>query len=223
MRLLGTFGVLLLAACNGPATDPVADKAAQFQPDTAEPDTADASPEELENALLGSGGVASRMASARPDQPPSTCQEGEDIIFACTMKSGKKASICVTGSGNTGQNEKKFAQYRFGPADAPAELVWPMAPSDGKLAFKSVPYSGGGEAQISFVNGDTEYVVFSRMVRTNFEPGEPNYPAIEDGILIRRGGTVLGELGCGGDVEMPIQYALAEQYSDPAPEMIHAE
>lgn len=210
MRTPGILAIFLLAACDGPVDDNTAGSAQTNSPE--------ATAEELENALLGSSGASSQTASAHADQPSSTCQEGEEIIFACTMKSGKTASICVTG-----QDDKKFAQYRFGPADAAAELVWPIAPSDGKLAFKSVPYSGGGEAQISFVNGDTEYVIFSRVVRTNFEPGEPNNPAIEDGILIRRGQTVLGELGCGNDVEMPIHYDLAEQYSDPAPAMIYAD
>lgn len=214
---------LLLAACSGPE----ADISGNDTPQT--PDTPGTPPvlskfqapqsdaEDKENALLGSGGVASRMASARPEQPASTCGEGEEVIFACTMKSGKKASICVTEEGDT-----KFAQYRFGPAGKPAELAWPMSPADGRLAFKSVPYSGGGEGQLSFVKGDTRYVVFSRMVRTNFEPGEPNYPAIEDGILVLRGGSVLGELAC-ADVAMPVQYALAEEYSEPAPEIFYAE
>lgn len=206
--------MLLLAGCSEPVSEnPTVPEAAISTEASVE-----AVAEEQENALLGSGGVASRMASARSNQPASTCDKDEEIIFACTMKSGKKASICVTGEG-----DDKFAQYRFGPDGKPAELAWPMTPQDGKLAFKSVPYSGGGEAQMSFIKGDTQYVVFSRVVRTNFEPGEPNNPAIEDGILVRRGGTVLGQLGCSGEVELPINYDLADKYGEPASEIIYAE
>ncbi|MGB7374035.1 hypothetical protein [Pontixanthobacter sp.] len=213
--------VLLVAACRNHEAP---------GPDNGNPQTADtghavslsqASTAERENRAgalpVSSGGAAPPKPGARAGQLAPVCGADEQVIFACTMKSGKKASVCVADKGGT-----PFAQYRFGPADKPAELAWPMSPTDGRLAFKSVPYSGGGEAQISFTRGDTRYVVFSRVVRTNFTAGEPNYPAIDDGIMVLRGGSALGALMC-ADVAMPIQTALAEKYSDPAADMFYAE
>ena len=133
------------------------------------------------------------------------------------MKSGKHASVCVTGVGDA-----QFAQYRFGQLGRPVELVWPVSADAGVLALKSVAYSGGGEAQISFTRGDTTYVVFSRVIRTNFEPDEPNYPQIDDGIMVRRNGAMLGELLC-ENVDRPIDVNLAGQHMKPAAEMIYAD
>ena len=73
------------------------------------------------------------------------------------------------------------------------------------------PYSDGGEAQIQFSNGDTNYIVFSRMVRTNFKQGEPNNPAISDGVLVERSGELLALRICdGADEPLPIQYDAAD-------------
>lgn len=159
-----------------------------------------------------------RLPAEPVNREVSRCASKAQTIFSCRMKSGKQASVCVMGEGDAA-----FAQYRFGPPDASPELVWPQTRQAGQLAFKSVPYSGGGEQQISFTRDGTTYVVFSRVIRTNFAPGETNDPAIEDGILVMRSGAVLGELPCDGEVEMPIQVFAAERYLKPAAEMLYAD
>ena len=106
------------------------------------------------------------------------CASGEAEVFSCKVAGGKRIAICGTG---TGRGE---AEYRFG--DGEPELVL----SGGRWA--SVPYSGGGEAQVAFASGDTSYVVFSRIVRTNFAAGEPNDPAISDGVIVLEDKEVIG-------------------------------
>jgi len=124
------------------------------------------------------------------------CQKGEDRIFSCKTGSGKRVAVCGTAAGKT--------EYRFG-ATKP-ELVL----QGGQYA--SVGYSGGGEQQIAFDNGATRYVVFSRMVRTNFAPDEPNYPAISDGVIVLRKDKVLSVLACEDADPMPVQMGLAEKH-----------
>ena len=109
---------------------------------------------------------------------------------------GKQIAVCASGEGTV--------EYRYGKGDA--ELVL------GDPQWASVPYSGGGEAQIAFDNGDTRYIVFSRVVRTNFEPGEPNYPAISDGVIVQRGEEVLSLQTCGGEGDLkPLDVNAAER------------
>ena len=180
----------------------------------------DRSAEETAAAQLnGATSAVESRAAASEDQfvPDPSCGETEEKVFSCIMKSGKHASVCVTGEGDA-----QFAQNRFGQVGEPAELVWPASADAGVLGYKSVPYSGGGEAQISFTRGDTTYVVFSRVIRTNFEPGEPNYPQIDDGIMVQRNRATLGELLC-ENVDRPIDVNLAEQHMKPAAEMIYAD
>ncbi len=126
------------------------------------------------------------------------CKKDEDRIFSCNTDGGKRIAVCATAAGKT--------EYRFGAAKP--ELVL----TGGQYA--SVAYSGGGEQQIAFDNDATRYVVFSRMVRTNFTPGEPNDAAISDGVIVLRNDKVLSVLTCGGpDADpMPVQMALADQH-----------
>ena len=128
------------------------------------------------------------------------CASGEAEVFSCKVAGGKRITICGTGMG-TGRGE---AEYRFG--DGEPELVL----SGGRWA--SVPYSGGGEAQVAFASGDTSYVVFSRIVRTNFAAGEPNDPAISDGVIVLEGEEVIGIQLCDDPDVAAIDYDLAEAH-----------
>ena len=122
------------------------------------------------------------------------CASGEAEVFSCKVASGKRIAICGTGTGKgTGRGE---AEYRFGDG--------------GRWA--SVPYSGGGEAQVAFASGDTSYVVFSRIVRTNFAAGEPNDPAISDGVIVLEGEEVIGIQLCDDPDVAAIDYDLAEAH-----------
>ena len=123
------------------------------------------------------------------------CTASEETVFSCAMPSGKRLAVCAPPEGP--------AQYRFG-GEGP-ELVLTGG------TWASAMYSGGGEAQIAFANGDTHYIVFSRMVRTHFAAGEPNYPAISDGVLIMRDDELVAVRPCaGGQADMPVQYDAAE-------------
>lgn len=124
------------------------------------------------------------------------CTGQEETIFSCDIAGGKHLAVCVP--------ERGKAEYRFGGDTLELTLT------GGQWA--SVPYSGGGEAQIAFSNGDTRYIVFSRMVRTNFTAGEPNDPAISDGVIVERGGEVISVKECGGLDLLPIQYSAAEEH-----------
>ncbi|MHA6333091.1 hypothetical protein ACXYL9_05350 [Qipengyuania sp. CAU 1752] len=123
-----------------------------------------------------------------------SCSAEEQAIFSCKVDSGKRLAVCATANGK--------AQYRYG--ETTPELVL-----DGG-EWASVGYSGGGEAQIAFANGAARYVVFSRMVRTNFAPGEPNYPKITDGVMVMDDGKVTAIRLCDDPDVLPIQYDAAE-------------
>jgi hypothetical protein len=165
------------------------------QPENSGAAEAEATPVALASALE-TAPVTATLAKASAGGVD--CQKGEDRIFSCKTGSGKHVAVCGTASGKT--------EYRFGAAKP--ELVL----QGGQYA--TVGYSGGGEQQIAFDSGSTRYVVFSRMVRTNFAPDEPNYPAISDGVIVLRKDKVLSVLTCGGpDPDpMPVQMGLAEQY-----------
>ncbi|MGB5723982.1 MAG: hypothetical protein WBM39_06175 [Parasphingorhabdus sp.] len=138
------------------------------------------------------------------------CSAKEPAIFSCQLKGRKVVSVCGT------ENEAgtKTAQYRFGVPGKSPELVWPGTAGKDRLTFASVPYSGGGEAQISFARGDVTYVVYSRMVRTNFAAGEPNHPEMTDGILVLKGKKTVSDLVCADRDVVPVDYDLATQYAN---------
>ena len=98
----------------------------------------------------------------------------------------------------------KEVQYRFG--ERLAEIVL----TGGR--FAQVPYARGGEAQVAFTNGGTRYIVFSRIVRTNFEPGEPKHPKITDGVMVVRGGKIVAERICKAETVASVDVAAGERY-----------
>ena len=185
-RALALASFALLAGCEQGA-DPA--------PDAAPEETASAAGSQAPDKVSGASEPSSAPANAA-GRTPVDCTAAEEMIFSCEMAGGKRLAVCAAAGGQ--------AQYRYGK-DAPE-----LALSGGKWA--NVMYSGGGEAQILFSNGDTDYIVFSRMVRTNFTPGEPNYPAISDGVVILRGGEFAAlRLCAGGQGEMPVQYDAAKR------------
>ncbi len=122
------------------------------------------------------------------------CGSDEETIFSCKTDAGKTIAVCAS---------EKSVQYRYGKDTAAIVLT--------ATEWASVPYSGGGEGQIRFTNGDTDYIVFSRMIRTHFKEGEPNYPAISDGVIVMRDDEVLRLLECeGGQAEKPLDFNIAD-------------
>lgn len=165
---------IALAACGNEAAEAPAEAPVAADAPTQAPKSADAERTQTKN---------SRLPNSRPGAvvPASVlCRGKEQAIFSCKVENGKRIAVCAAPGGPV--------QYRFG-ADTP-EITLDAS------RWASVPYSGGGEAQIAFANGDTRYIVFSRMVRTNFEPGETNDPAISDGVVVLRGERFLGLQRC---------------------------
>ncbi len=129
------------------------------------------------------------------------CGPGETVIFECRL-GAKRVAVCG-GTGTAGA----YAQYRLG-TPAKLELEYP-ARTDGGLGgmhHAETAYSGGGEAQVIFPSGGFQYVVYSRMVRTNFKANEPNDPAFEAGVEVLKGDKAVSKRKCtptgGGDVDV---------------------
>ena len=116
------------------------------------------------------------------------CRADETPIFACAVKGGKRVAVCGAGKG--------AGRYLYGSAAPELEL------NGGRYGY--AVYSGGGENQIAFANGDTRYIVFSRLVRTGFDENG-NRPAISDGIVIERGGKFLDIKLCEDPDLLPVQ------------------
>ena len=138
---------------------------------------------------------------------PVACAQGEPTLFSCDA-GRKQIAVC----GVTDARGQPDVQYRC-YCDT-AEIVL----SGGR--FASVPYSGGGEAQIEFPKGATRYIVYSRTVRTNFEAGEPNNLEFTDGVLVVRGGKPIAERNCTGNVES-VDINAAESYGGAESELFY--
>ncbi|AOL95333.1 hypothetical protein BG023_112421 [Porphyrobacter sp. LM 6] len=123
----------------------------------------------------------------------AACKPDETPIFTCTFADGKRVAVCGAG--------EWLGYYRFGGATPELEL------SGGKYA--NAMYSGGGEDQIAFDNGDTRYIVFSRMVRTGWDDEGHNVPAISDGVVIERAGKFAAIRLCHDPDVLPVQTGAA--------------
>lgn len=142
----------------------------------------------LASGVLLSSTFASLAHAAAPEK--SLCHADETVLFQCTVK-GKQASLCASGATKTDAGK---LQYRYG-ADKKIELSYPDTPqpAQGKFFRSATGYSGGGEDRIRFRNGDYDYFLFERTVRTGFGNG-PNNPEFSGGIITRRGKTVTTRL-----------------------------
>ncbi|RKF23185.1 hypothetical protein D6851_01460 [Altericroceibacterium spongiae] len=137
------------------------------------------------------------------------CSVDEEPLFACPLENGKKVAVCLVDR----PDGQSFVQYRYGEACKTAELAWPEKPGTEQLRFASTPYSGGGEAQLSFARGHTRYVIYSRVVRTNFKAGEPNNPKFEDGVMVLRDSRLQADYKCrDGEAPIPVDYNLADEH-----------
>lgn len=159
-------------------------------PETLDKPTASVSPE----ASL----VEPPQSPISPSAPETrlqavSCATNEQTVFSCNLGNGKRVAVCAAG--------EWLGHYRYGGDVAELEL------SGGRLA--NVMYSGGGESQIAFENRGYRYIVFSRMVRTNFTPGEPNNPAISDGVMVMKDGVVADMHLCEDAGLAPVNITLA--------------
>lgn len=122
----------------------------------------------------------------------SLCRTGEQALFQC-QAGAKTIALCAGGVGG-----ERYVQYRFG-TPGNVELAYPARGMAG-LARANIPFSGGGETQVNFSNGDFQYSVFSRMIRTGFDE-RGNRPQFSAGVSIFRGGQQLTDHGCTAPVD----------------------
>ncbi|WP_120717721.1 hypothetical protein [Tsuneonella amylolytica] len=137
---------------------------------------------ELADAPATAAAASAPATTATETANGTGCRAGETAIFQCRTGTGETIAVCSAGGGT--------ARYAFGRASPEIELT------GGRWA--RIGYSGGGELQIAFDNGPVRYVVFSRTVRTNFAAGEPNDPAMSDGVVVLRDGRFDGMQTCTG-------------------------
>lgn len=197
MALVVATVAIILSGCN--------QKSAPADAESAEESVASADPlvQEKEPQSEEPAGTTSTLSGT------GLCAPGEDVLFSCQLENKKMASVCGLKNG-TGS---VVAQYRYGKVGQVPELAWPGPDSADRIQFASVPYSGGGEAQLQFRRGDTQYIIYSRVIRTNFAPGEPNDPAIEDGIFVRKAGKTVARHSCSDPDVRPIDYDKSELYA----------
>lgn len=201
MILVGC-GALALAACG----DATAETSGASADETAEAPAkaADEGAEAQEDAAQADASGDEKA----PAVAKVACASDEQELFSCAAGT-KRIAVC----GVTNAQGQKTAQYRFGGSGKP-EIVL-----DGGR-FASVPYSGGGEAQIEFANGGVRYIVYSRTVRTNFEADEPNNPEFTDGVLVVRDGKPIAERNCTGKVEA-VDVMAGDSYGGVANELFY--
>ena len=187
---------LLLAGCDRQPAPPASEPEVQSS----------ASPERV--TADKAAGQRDQANHAAPSTAIGLCEPREEIIFSCRLENGKTASVCGTDK----ETGAVVAEYRYGHAGQKPELTWPDADSD-RLSFASIPYSGGGEAQLQFRRGDHQYIVYSRVIRTNFKPGEPNDPAMQDGVIVQKGDKIIARHACADADVLPIDYQKAGRYA----------
>jgi hypothetical protein len=178
---LGLAAILLLAACQQQAEEPAPAATPQASPSANAEAAADA-------AMAGEMARQKRIHAA-------ACKSEETPIFTCKFRDGKRVAVCGTAPGK--------AEYRFG-GETPELVI-----KGGERAYTM--YSGGGESQIAFTNGNTRYIVFSRMLRTGFGE-EGNAPAISDGVVIDRAGNFVDMRICEDPDLLPVDTNAAETY-----------
>lgn len=115
--------------------------------------------------------------------PAVACAADEQPLFHCV--SGERAvSLCA----DRGRDAVRYRSVAPGHASA---SVLPMD----RVRLRLIPYAGGGEARIRFIDGAAEYVAFDRTVRTGFDPGGHNDPEFSAGAIVADvdGGTAMME------------------------------
>ncbi len=195
--------LLTVSGCEADSRAPVSNSNPETMPELAA-ETA----KEHSQAIANEPFVPQQSASSAQSPNPTSskvgvsCANGEETVFSCKVKNGSDLAVCA-GDENV--------YYRYGKGSPEMTVM------GGR--FASVAYSGGGEAQIAFTKGRTTYIVFSRVIRTNFEPGEPNQPAISDGVMVMLGDELLTTHICDDPNARPIDYDLAVKVMEREPEL----
>ncbi|HCC80939.1 MULTISPECIES: hypothetical protein [unclassified Methylophaga] len=109
------------------------------------------------------------------------CETHERVSFACDFKS-KSVSVC--------RNDKETLIYRFGSQQKiELELT-----SD--IHFSRVAYSGGGEGNLTFFNGNYRYVVYSSISNGAWLDDGSREKVERAGIYVVKGDKLLKDIEC---------------------------
>ena len=131
-------------------------------------------------ALSGSPSFSETIGSSK-----GLCSAQETVLFVCPV--GRKlVSVC-------GQADK--ATYRYG-SPGKVEL------SSQALTTAERSFSGGGETQIYFKNGQFTYLVYDKTARTSFSPSGQNDPGFTSGLVVLKNGRVVSPRKCGADASV---------------------
>ncbi|NCP11348.1 MAG: hypothetical protein GW859_05230 [Sphingomonadales bacterium] len=207
-RQLGLMvAALALAGCGQSDGGAPGDSAAAVGSEAQSPLPA---PAEATNEAAEPVAIASTV---KRDGVATLCSAGEIVLFSC-QAGDRTISVCGSPDRHGG------AQYRAARGGK-IELVHPGEGEVGGSSLRraSVPYSGGGEAQIRFDRGGYSYVVFSRVVRTRFD-GEGNDPEFTSGVAVVRQDRLVGERLCTDPTDAAVDIAAAEPYM-PADEFLY--
>jgi hypothetical protein len=133
--------------------------------------------------------VATETAFGTDDKTlPTLCDSKPTIVFNCATKSGKWISVC------TSLTDKKKIEYRFGKPGH-TELILPKTKDD-RVSYNSVAYSGGGGAYIRFSTLNTDYIVYSRIIKGSGD---------DSGVLVKSGSVRQRWIKCSknSDLDLP--------------------
>ncbi|WP_296591424.1 hypothetical protein [Methylophaga sp.] len=109
------------------------------------------------------------------------CEADESVSFACDFKS-KSVSVC--------RNDEETLIYRFGSQQKiELELT-----SD--IHFSRAAYSGGGEGNLTFFNGNYRYVVYSSISNGAWLDDGTREKVERAGIYVVKGDKLLKNLEC---------------------------
>lgn len=139
----------------------------------------------------------------------SLCDAGEQVVFSCELKAGKKVALCAqAGIPLPGAQ----LQYRFGTSDK-LEFRYPEVAAYGISPFfySSTGYSGGGELHIRFATGEHDYLLFERTVQA--EVRGKKQARFSSGVIVRKNKKVISVRPCltGGGLQMGVDALLPEE------------
>ena len=97
-------------------------------------------------------------------------------------------------------------QYRAG---RPGHIALASPPRSAGLSYANRPYSGGGEAQVTFANGRYAYTVYSNVIRTSFGADGRHDPAFGAGVIVTRDGRPLSARRCVAPADATLDLTLA--------------
>ena len=150
----------------------------------------------LATVLILAGWAAAAQAE------PTLCLAGESVLFSCRIAS-KLLSVCAVDAKN------QALHYRYGKPGRP-ELVYPERNARGAFYQSSSTLIGGGEMRIDFDRGSVNYVVFSRVRRSEPDDEGRREPVFEDGLRVTKSGKPMidklcddGGAGFRGPVNLP--------------------